>query len=154
MSQVAERAIPVSAHVARYIAEYHGTKSASQPQWLAKTRESALESFERLGFPTTKLEEWRFTPVGPISEKVFSLATIMPTPTPRSRRCSPAGIPGRANGLFALHLEARRAAEGVQVLSLKGRHEPCRHGGAVFTRLRRSNSTLYGAQHRILRDAS
>src|SRR5436190_22139692 len=74
MSQLAERETPVSAQLARYIAEYHATKSAAQPQWLAKARESALASFERLGFPTTKLEDWRFTPIGPITEKHFALA--------------------------------------------------------------------------------
>ena len=68
MSQVAERTGPVSAHVARYLAEYQSAKLPSQPPWLARTREAALANFERLGFPSTRHEEWRFTPVGPIAE--------------------------------------------------------------------------------------
>src|SRR5258706_15423419 len=75
MSQVAERVNNVSPHAARYIADYHGAASSSQPAWLTNLRESAIASFERLGFPTTRLEEWRFTSVTPISEKPFALAT-------------------------------------------------------------------------------
>ena len=74
MSQVAERTGPVSAHVARYLAEYQAAKLPSQPPWLTRTREAALANFERLGFPSTRHEEWRFTPVGPIAEKPFVLA--------------------------------------------------------------------------------
>src|SRR5689334_559266 len=123
MSQLAERAIPVSAHVARYIAEYHGTKSASQPQWLAKMRESALEHFERLGFPTTKLEEWRFTPIGPISEKVFSLApdgVADVDPQYTTPLAGGACVAACVNGRFAPQLSKLNALpKGVQVLSLE-----------------------------------
>ena len=34
-----------------------------------------MAQFERLGFPTTKLEQWRFTSVAPIAERTFALAT-------------------------------------------------------------------------------
>jgi Fe-S cluster assembly protein SufD len=123
MSQVAERAIPVSAHVARYIAEYQGTKSPSQPQWVAKARESALERFEHLGFPTTKLEEWRFTPIGPVSEKPFSLAADGAAETdPRLTAALAEGafLAVCVNGRFAPQLSALdRLPKGVQVLSLQ-----------------------------------
>jgi Fe-S cluster assembly protein SufD len=74
MTQVAEREIPISAQVSRYVADYHAAKWPSQPQWLTKIREGALASFERLGFPTTKLEQWRFTSVAPITERIFAPA--------------------------------------------------------------------------------
>ncbi len=74
MSQVAERTIPANAHVARYLADYQRATSPTQPAWLGRARDLALTSFERLGFPTTKLEEWRFTPVGPLVDVPFTLA--------------------------------------------------------------------------------
>src|SRR5258705_4144216 len=91
MSQVAERVNNASPHAARYIADYHGAASSSQPAWLTNLRESAIASFERLGFPTTRLEQWRFTSVTPISEKAFALATggvgrHAPRPDPPSLR--------------------------------------------------------------------
>jgi Fe-S cluster assembly protein SufD len=123
MSQVAERAIPVSAQVARYVAEYSSTRSPSQPQWLLNARESALASFERLGFPTSKLEEWRHTPVGPISEKTFALAADGVVKADK-RLVSPlAGgsvLAVSVNGRFAPHLSSLGTLpKGVHVLSLE-----------------------------------
>jgi len=39
----------------------------SAPSWLARLRESAMESFEELGFPTVKDEEWKYTNVAAIA---------------------------------------------------------------------------------------
>src|SRR4051812_14774134 len=75
MTQVVERATPVSPQVARFVAEFPAATSPSQPHWLGRLREGALASFERLGFPTTKHEQWRFTSVSPITDKTFVLAT-------------------------------------------------------------------------------
>ena len=45
-------------------------QSPARPPWLSfDAARNALANFERLGFPTTKLEQWRFTSVTPISEK-------------------------------------------------------------------------------------
>jgi Fe-S cluster assembly protein SufD len=41
------------------------------PEALASLREDAFSIFDRLGFPTTRLEDWRFTNVAPIAEMVF-----------------------------------------------------------------------------------
>src|SRR5260221_4583742 len=103
MSQVAERVNNVSPHAARYIADYHGAASSSQPAWLTNLRESAIASFERLGFPTTRLEQWRFTSVTPISEKPFALATGGLASADAGLNASPtggAGVPGCRNGRF------------------------------------------------------
>jgi len=41
------------------------------PRWLAELRRGALEEFRRTGFPSTKDEEWRFTPIAPIARSDF-----------------------------------------------------------------------------------
>ena len=38
---------------------------------LASLRDDAFSCFDRLGFPTTRLEEWRFTNIAPIAEIFF-----------------------------------------------------------------------------------
>lgn len=123
MTQLAERAQSVTAHVARYIADYQGAKSPSQPAWLSRLRESALSSFERLGFPTTRLELWRFTSVAPISEKVFALATDGLASADRGLTVSLSGGAAVAvclNGRFAPTLSALdRLPKGVRVMSLE-----------------------------------
>jgi Fe-S cluster assembly protein SufD len=44
------------------------------PEWLAAHRAEALERFEAAGFPTTRLEAWRFTNMAPIAATAFELA--------------------------------------------------------------------------------
>ena len=41
------------------------------PGALASLRDDAFRCFDRLGFPTTRLEDWRFTNVAPIAETAF-----------------------------------------------------------------------------------
>ncbi len=43
-----------------------GGDRSGEPAWLAARRRAARERFEKLGFPTPKIEEWRYTSVGPI----------------------------------------------------------------------------------------
>ena len=122
MTQVAERAIPLSAHVARYVADYQASASPLQPQWLGKLRETALASFERLGFPTTKLEQWRFTSITPISQTAFALATDA-TAAAGDDFIAPLGggaVAVCVNGRFAPKLSSLGGLpKGVQVLSLE-----------------------------------
>lgn len=51
----------------------------SQPDspgsWLKRLRESAMESFQELGFPSVKDEEWKYTNVAPIARIDFKPAT-------------------------------------------------------------------------------
>ncbi|MGE4056914.1 MAG: Fe-S cluster assembly protein SufD [Vicinamibacterales bacterium] len=49
-------------------------RGGSDPAWVNTLRGEALERFDRLGFPTTQDEEWRFTSVAPIAEGRFELA--------------------------------------------------------------------------------
>ncbi len=39
--------------------------------WMARLRESAMDRFEQLGFPSVKEEEWKYTNVAPISKANF-----------------------------------------------------------------------------------
>jgi Fe-S cluster assembly protein SufD len=126
MTQVAERAIPVSAHVARYISQYQGTKSPSQPQWLSNAREGSLASFERLGFPTTRLEQWRFTSVASLLEKAFALGANGRPTSSLTGMAGMAPLAGGAtvavcvNGHFAPQLSALHGLpKGLQVMSLE-----------------------------------
>ncbi len=41
------------------------------PAWLPELRRTAIDEFVRAGFPTSKDEEWRFTPVAPIAQAKF-----------------------------------------------------------------------------------
>src|SRR5262245_61489314 len=41
-------------------------REGRDPAWLANLREKAGEAFESLDFPTTRVEEWKYTNVAPI----------------------------------------------------------------------------------------
>jgi Fe-S cluster assembly protein SufD len=47
---------------------------AAAPPWLSRLRKTAMERFADLGFPTTRMEDWRFTSVAPIAKTQFQLA--------------------------------------------------------------------------------
>jgi Fe-S cluster assembly protein SufD len=123
MTQVVERPTTVSAHVARYLADYEATKSPAQPQWLAALREDAVTSFARLGFPTTKLEQWRFTSITPISEKTFAPAAegvAAATGGLADSLSGGAAVAVCVNGRFAPSLSSLKGLpKGVQVLGLE-----------------------------------
>src|SRR3954452_5305047 len=42
------------------------------PAWATRLREDAFDAFERLGFPTTAEEDWKYTNVAPIARARFS----------------------------------------------------------------------------------
>jgi Fe-S cluster assembly protein SufD len=53
-------------------------KQSAVPDWLQSLRTEAIARFEKLRFPTTKNEDWHFTSVSPIAERVFRLADDAP----------------------------------------------------------------------------
>jgi len=69
-----------------------------EPAWLATRRKAARERFEKLGFPSPRLEEWRYTGVGPIVETPWRLDREAPGPTVR--------IDGDTAGVRVLRLAA------------------------------------------------
>jgi Fe-S cluster assembly protein SufD len=53
--------------------EFEGNR-AGEPQWLGDLRHAAAGRFGELGFPTPRLEAWRYTGVGPIVATPWVLA--------------------------------------------------------------------------------
>jgi Fe-S cluster assembly protein SufD len=124
MTQVAEREKPASPQLAHYSAEYLRARAeaASQPSWVIQARESAIRQFESLGFPTTKLEQWRFTSVAPIAEKTFQLASDGVAPARSGLPASLTGGPKAVcvNGRFVPELsDLQSLPKGVQVVGLE-----------------------------------
>ncbi|MCM3904851.1 MAG: Fe-S cluster assembly protein SufD [Pyrinomonadaceae bacterium] len=48
--------------------------TTASPAWFERLRESAMDRFEQLGFPSVKEEEWKYTNVAPISKLNFKPA--------------------------------------------------------------------------------
>ena len=114
MAQLVEQEKPASPQVAHYAAEYRRSveQGPAQPRWVAQARESAIAQFERLGFPTTRLEQWRFTSVAPIAERTFALATDGVAQAATDSRSQPLSAPIAhavcVNGRFAPQLSSAR----------------------------------------------
>lgn len=52
-----------------------GTTTAHGPEWLDELRRTAIERFALTGFPTSRDEEWRFTPIAPIAKGAWRRST-------------------------------------------------------------------------------
>ena len=50
---------------------YQENGAGCGPAWLKELRESAIASFGKLGFPTTRDEDWKYTNVEPIVSTIF-----------------------------------------------------------------------------------
>jgi Fe-S cluster assembly protein SufD len=63
-------------HADAYLASFEAVEKrwANAPGWLRELRRGAMARFTELGFPTGKLEEWKFTSVAPIARTRFRLA--------------------------------------------------------------------------------
>jgi len=46
----------------------------SGPAWLAPLRRAGMERFAETGFPSSRDEEWRFTPLAPVTRRAFAPA--------------------------------------------------------------------------------
>jgi Fe-S cluster assembly protein SufD len=124
MAQLVEQDKQTSPNVAHYAAEYRRSleKGPAQPRWVAQARESAIAQFERLGFPTAKLEQWRFTSVTPIAERTFALAKdgIAGATHQTQALSAPIAHAVCVNGRFAPQLSQLGALpKGVQLLGLE-----------------------------------
>jgi Fe-S cluster assembly protein SufD len=81
-----------SAHLAAL--ERLDASRPNEPSWLRATRRSAAGAFERLGFPTTRDEEWRFTNVSPIAATTFVPAPPSEVSPAEVRRFTIPGLDG------------------------------------------------------------
>ncbi len=64
---------------------------SGEPDWLVSRRQAGMARFRELGFPTAKLEEWRYTNVGPITETPWGSRTDAPGPAVAAESL-PAGV--------------------------------------------------------------
>ena len=72
MTQIATGAESYAAQFAAF------AQSTPLPSALASLRDDAFNCFDRLGFPTTRLEEWRFSNVAPIADTPFVASVTAP----------------------------------------------------------------------------
>jgi Fe-S cluster assembly protein SufD len=106
----------------RTIEQEPGTKEVP---WLASLRKSAMESFAELGFPTTRLEAWRFTNIAPLAQIPFRLASAVDGAADVAEKLERVFIQGAArlvfvNGCFNPSLSSvTDLPEGVTAASLQ-----------------------------------
>jgi Fe-S cluster assembly protein SufD len=58
----------VTVTLLREFAALTDSATTESPEWLEPVRRAAMERFSKTGFPTSREEEWRFTPVTPIAQ--------------------------------------------------------------------------------------
>jgi Fe-S cluster assembly protein SufD len=92
-------------YTARFDA-FLGRRAGTDPSWLTTIRRNAYAAFRELGFPTTRDEEWRFTPIGPIADTAFAEAPA-------------ADVPKAAIAPFVVH-----RMHCTQVVFVNGRFSP------------------------------
>src|SRR5260370_15677952 len=113
-----------------------GKLDGAEPSWLQRARETAFARFERIGFPTVALEDWKYTNVAPIVRSRFTPVLVNGLPRARdkgfesffydeTRRSRLVFV----NGVFQKELSSGAALPaGVEVIDLRdalssGKHE-------------------------------
>lgn len=99
------------------------TKTNGQtPGWLSALRQKGLARFAKLGVPTTKNEEWKYTNVTPITQRKFQL--------PKSERLAPSDEFNRycdvqemnlvfVNGVFDTELSNLKKLNGITIKTIQ-----------------------------------
>jgi Fe-S cluster assembly protein SufD len=64
-----------------YEQAFTALRASGEPSWLPALRREAMDKFNALGFPTTRNEDWHFTSVTPIAERVFKVAPARSGPS-------------------------------------------------------------------------
>ena len=125
MAQVVEQKQPATPQLAHYVADYRRSveQGHAQPAWISQARESAIAQFERLGFPTTRNEQWRFTSIAPIAERTFTRpqnSVVKVSGKQSAPLSSPVAHVVCLNGRFAAGLsQLDKLPKGVQILGLE-----------------------------------
>ena len=113
----------------RYVAAHRAFAAnggGAAPGWLRELRAGGITRFAELGFPTTKLEEWRFTSVAPVVETLFVSSLGPESPGPSASDLEAHLLPGTGrhrlvfvNGRFTPALSVLDGLpEGVTVASI------------------------------------
>jgi len=89
-------------------AEIERTRALRDPAWLSALRQASVERFERLGFPSRRLEAWRTTNVAKLAGLGFG-----PAPQ-REHKDNSSGLPE----------VARLELGGPRLVLIDGRHAP------------------------------
>jgi Fe-S cluster assembly protein SufD len=98
-------------------------RGTSAPAWVQERRTKASEVFAKSGFPTTRMEEWRFTNVAPIAETEFVLADGAPSHA--DKLVDDVAVPNSlrlviVNGEFVAALsDLSHLPKGVRIASLR-----------------------------------
>lgn len=66
----------------RYVELFDGISRSAEPAWLGAFRRAGIARFDKLGFPTTRNEDWHFTNVAPLAEREFSPAAVSRSSAP------------------------------------------------------------------------
>jgi Fe-S cluster assembly protein SufD len=56
--------------------EFENRQAATAPAWLSKLRGEGMQAFAEMGFPTTRLEDWKYCNVAPIAGVRFRPAAL------------------------------------------------------------------------------
>jgi Fe-S cluster assembly protein SufD len=110
------------------------TATADAPEWLDRIRQAAVQRFAGTGFPNSRDEEWRFTPVGPITQAAWRSAPAGSTIAPAQLRPFIFGHSDWntlvfVNGSYRQELSSTSALPGLRVGSLS---EALRSSGNVL----------------------
>jgi Fe-S cluster assembly protein SufD len=64
--------------IKHYVDQFQHLQKELENDQLQAQRESAIESLQKTGFPTTRQENWKYTDVRPITGKLFNTTTVDP----------------------------------------------------------------------------
>jgi Fe-S cluster assembly protein SufD len=143
-----------------------GPATAEAPEWLEPIRRAAMEQFARTGFPSSRDEEWRFTPIAPITQGTWRPAAGSPAAvSPRDLEpflfghaewttlvfvngvySDSLSVPGqRPPGVRVMALAEAIRADGALLGRHLGRHAPLE--GSPFTALNTAMMREGGVVH-------
>ncbi len=103
-------------NVQSWVDHHRGTES-SEPEWLAKKRQAAIQSFTEVGLPTLRNEDWRYTSLRKVLNNEFSIETKL--------EAAEAAVPATGefprivfvNGLLLESASTALSLDGVSTLS-------------------------------------
>ncbi len=123
------------------------------PGWIQRLRESAMDRFDQLGFPSVKEEDWKYTNVAPISRIRFDpITSSLPEPT-GSLTANEVSLFGYVeagtsqlvfeNGVLRKELSSLSGLAGVIAIDLAQAIDDEQHGELIRKHLAR------GADHNV-----